>query len=79
MISDKDHEDAMSAITAADDIQVAGLVIFAIQTIGRRGRFSAEKMLEQIRAEEGPDDDLVEGLAQIDAVAGVLDGRLESL
>lgn len=79
MITDKTHEETMNAIAAADDIQVAGLVLFAIQTLGRRGRFSTEKMLEQVEAEGGPDPDLEEGLAQIGSLEGVLTGRTDAL
>ena len=79
MIGDVRLNTAIEAIGEADSIETAGLMICCLRRLGEHGRETARAILEQIKAEEGPDDITVEGLVQICDVEGVLDGRLESI
>lgn len=70
---------AMDTIEDADHAETAQLVVAALRRLGEHGRQTAEAILGQVRAEGEPDSLLVEGLAQIEAVDGVISGRTDSL
>lgn len=78
MISDKDQCVILSHIAEANHGQLAEIIEHVLIVLGRHGRDASELLLGRIK--DGPREALLdEGLAQIIAVEGVLDGRLESL
>lgn len=72
-----ERDRALGYIEDADQDQIAELVVAAVQRLGYHGRTAAEKVLELTGRD--PDADLVEGLAQIESVEGVISGRTDSL
>lgn len=78
MIGNGTIQEMLDAIDEADEAQTAELVIASLRRLGEHGRNCAAIILDRAKADTD-DDYLDEGLAQINAVEGVLDGRLDTL
>lgn len=70
---------ACDTIADADPGETAKLVVFSLRRLGYHGRPTAEAIIAGIKAESGPDAELVEGFEQLIAVEGVISGRTDSL
>lgn len=78
MISTQQLNAALESITEANTDQLAEIVHAALKAHGNFGREVSEKVLALVQ--DDPSDPYArEALAQLEAVEGVLDGRLESL
>lgn len=78
MLDERQLEQTIGHIADANTDQLAEIIHAALQAHGSFGREVSEKVLARIEAEPG-EPYAREGLAQLEAVEGVLDGRLESL
>lgn len=76
MLTDRELTNVIAKIGEASDYQLAEVLDVAIDRLGHAGRPAAEALLSRLGARTAYHE---EGLAQIVAVEGVLDGRTDSL
>ncbi len=69
--------DIRDEIAEASPEALAEIMEVAIERLGDLGRAGAEPLLARLRGDDR--DLLTEGLAQLNAIEGVLDGRLDRL
>jgi hypothetical protein len=78
MLDDRKQTDTLENIGEANTGQIAEIVEAAVIALGRYGREPTEILLARVK--DGPRDPYFEeGLAQLESLGGVLDGRTDEL
>lgn len=71
---------ALDSVMDADEQELAAILVAGIRRLGENGRRTTELMLAQLEADNQKGDALlIEGLAQIEGLEGVVSGRTDSL